>query len=121
MGAAGRGVEILLHHHGGEPAGAAEVVHQPFQQFAGVRDVLPSPASSLRERAQGAVLDGLHVCGLLLALLAPVHLRPAGEAACVPRAVLLDAEMVPRLWELLAAVGAGLVGHVSSSMPAGTC
>ena len=115
MTAARRGVEILLDHHGGEPAGAAEILHHPLQQFAGVRDVLPSPASGLREGVEGTLLDGLHVPRLLLQLLAAIRAGTAHDAAGVPRAVLLLAEVVARLREGLAAVGAGLVGHVTNS------
>lgn len=94
MTAARRGVEILLDHHGGEPAGAAEILHHPLQQFAGVRNVLASPACGLREGVEGALLDGGHVPLLLLQLLAAIGTGAAHDAAGVERAVLLRPEVV---------------------------
>lgn len=91
MGSARRCVEILLDHHGGEPARAAEILHEPFQQLAGVRDVRATTLRCLRELTQGRRLDGLCVALLLLGLLAPVHFSAAHKAARVPLAGLLAA------------------------------
>lgn len=84
-------------------------------------NVFPSAIRSLEETVQRPVLDGFHVASLLAFLLAPVGLSPAHDAAGIPRAVPLDAEVVFVFGEDASAVGAGLVAHLSNSMPVGTC
>lgn len=94
MTSARRRVEILLDHHGGESIGAAEILHQPLQKLAGVRDVLAAPARRLREGVESAILDCCHVPLLLLQLLAAIGTGAAHDASSIERAVLLYAEVV---------------------------
>ena len=80
MGASGRGVEVLLDHHGGKSRAAAEIVHKALQKLAGVGYVLAPSGCSLHERIGCTGFYGLHIAMLLFDTLAAILAGAAGQA-----------------------------------------